>query len=88
MYPVYDYLYSETKCEDVKIAFPKQHQYIQPGLEYLMCPRPISENSDYSGSGKLNGKVAIVTGGDSGIGKMCIRDRLKVFTLYLEEKNF
>ena len=69
MYPVYDYLYSETKCEDVKIAFPKQHQYIQPGLEYLMCPRPISENSDYSGSGKLNGKVAIVTGGDSGIGR-------------------
>ena len=69
MYPVYDYIGSETKCEDVKIAFPKQHQYVQPGLEYLMCPRPISENPDYCGSGKLKGKVAIVTGGDSGIGR-------------------
>jgi NAD(P)-dependent dehydrogenase (short-subunit alcohol dehydrogenase family) len=34
-----------------------------------MNPRPLSENPTYVGSGKLNNKVAIVTGGDSGIGR-------------------
>jgi NAD(P)-dependent dehydrogenase (short-subunit alcohol dehydrogenase family) len=34
-----------------------------------MNPRPISENPNYIGSGKLENKVAIVTGGDSGIGR-------------------
>eukprot|EP01018_Ginkgo_biloba_P000491 Gb_34476 [translate_table: standard] len=38
-------------------SFPPQHQDMQPGLEYLMVPRPVS------------GKVALVTGGDSGIGR-------------------
>ena len=33
-----------------------------------MVPRPIIENPDYQGSGKLKGKVALITGGDSGIG--------------------
>lgn len=50
-------------------GFPPQHQDVQPGIESLMVPRPISENPAYTGSGKLQDKVAIITGGDSGIGR-------------------
>jgi NAD(P)-dependent dehydrogenase (short-subunit alcohol dehydrogenase family) len=69
MYPIYNYLDTETKCEKIPIAFPPQHQDIHPGLEYPMVPRPISENPNYIGSNKLKNKVAIITGGDSGIGR-------------------
>ncbi|WP_407271720.1 SDR family oxidoreductase [Radiobacillus sp. PE A8.2] len=48
--------------------FPPQHQPQQPGIESLMVPRPIIEDTNYKGSGKLKNKVAIITGGDSGIG--------------------
>ncbi|UFT99707.1 SDR family oxidoreductase [Radiobacillus kanasensis] len=48
--------------------FPPQHQPQQPGIEGLMVPPPIVEDPKYKGSGKLHNKVAIVTGGDSGIG--------------------
>jgi len=65
-YPYYDY---ETQCRQVPITFPPQHQAVQPGLEYLMNPPPISDNPDYRGSGKLKGKIAVITGGDSGIGR-------------------
>jgi NAD(P)-dependent dehydrogenase (short-subunit alcohol dehydrogenase family) len=41
----------------------------QPGLEYLMIPRPVYDNPHYIGTGKLNNKVAIISGGDSGIGR-------------------
>ncbi|MDC3417099.1 SDR family oxidoreductase [Aquibacillus salsiterrae] len=48
--------------------FPPQHQAKQPGSESLMHPKPIVDNPTYQGSRKLKNKVAIVTGGDSGIG--------------------
>lgn len=51
------------------MKFHPQHQDTQPGLETLMTPKPTSENPDYKASGKLLNKVAIITGGDSGIGK-------------------
>ncbi|AQZ48462.1 SDR family oxidoreductase [Paenibacillus larvae] len=68
-YPLYPYLGSKTKCEEKPVAFPPQHQDIQPGLEYIMSPRPIYENPSYRGSNKLSGRVAVITGGDSGIGR-------------------
>lgn len=53
------------------IMAPEQSQKNQPGMEYLMNPRPIFDNPNYKGSNKLKGKVAIVTGGDSGLGRSC-----------------
>ena len=69
MIPIYPYIKRETKCKEIPIPFPPQHQYNQPGAESLMDPRPISENPEQKGSGKLLDRVAIITGGDSGIGR-------------------
>ncbi|MCD6671649.1 MAG: SDR family oxidoreductase [Burkholderiaceae bacterium] len=50
-------------------TLPAQHQDRQPGRQTEMSPQPASEKPGYAGSGKLAGRVAIVTGGDSGIGR-------------------
>ena len=69
MYPIYKSIGTKEKCKTVKILFPPQKQNCQPGIEHIMMPRPISNNPEYVGSGKLKNKVAIITGGDSGIGR-------------------
>ena len=69
MYPVYKYIGKREDCEEINLAFSPQHQDQQPGLEYLMNPRPISENPYAISGQRLKDKVAIITGGDSGIGR-------------------
>ncbi len=68
---------------------PAQHQDRQPGLESEMTPRPSFENPDYRGSGKLQDKVAIITGGDSGIGRAVAvyfaKEGADVAVIYLNE---
>lgn len=67
-YPMYPNYGKITRYQDIAITVPEQRQYRQPGLERFMYPKPIVENPNYKGSGKLTGKVALITGGDSGMG--------------------
>jgi NAD(P)-dependent dehydrogenase (short-subunit alcohol dehydrogenase family) len=48
---------------------PPQKQNEQPGHESQMTPTPQAEDDKYQGSGKLKDKIALITGGDSGIGR-------------------
>ena len=48
---------------------PGQHQPRQPGIQAEMDPPPVTVPEHYAGSGKLEGKAALITGGDSGIGR-------------------
>jgi NAD(P)-dependent dehydrogenase (short-subunit alcohol dehydrogenase family) len=54
--------------EDQEQPQPPQRQS-QPGIEREMTPEPDSTRPEYQGSGKLAGKVALISGGDSGIGR-------------------
>jgi NAD(P)-dependent dehydrogenase (short-subunit alcohol dehydrogenase family) len=67
-YPMYPNYGKITRYEEIPLNLPEQRQLFHPGVEGLMVPRPIIENPNYKGSGKLKGKVALITGGDSGIG--------------------
>ena len=71
-----------------KPPFPEQHQEA-PGLESKLTPRPRFEAYDYKPAGKLRGKVALITGGDSGIGRavalLYAREGADVAINYLEE---
>lgn len=70
-------------------TMPAQQQDTQPGLETEMTPAPAFEGSHYKGSGKLDGKVALITGGDSGIGRAVAvhyaREGADVAIVYLNE---
>jgi NAD(P)-dependent dehydrogenase (short-subunit alcohol dehydrogenase family) len=70
--------------------FPKQH-LPKPGHESVLDPPPYYDAPFYRGSGKLQGKVAIVTGGDSGIGRavavLFAREGADVAVVYLSEKE-
>lgn len=72
-----------------KTAFPPQHQDRQPGIESDMAPQPLAEDPQYKAAGKLSGKVAIITGGDSGIGRAVAiafaKEGADVAIVYLDE---
>ncbi|PFH89130.1 SDR family oxidoreductase [Bacillus sp. AFS088145] len=69
--------------------FNPQHQNKQPGIEKEMTPIPISDDPNYTPSGKLKEKVAIITGGDSGIGRavaiLFAKEGASVFIPYFDE---
>ncbi len=68
--------------------FPEQH-LAKPGVEARLDPAPMYDNPHYKGSGKLQDMVAIVTGGDSGIGRsvavLFAREGADVAIVYLSE---
>src|SRR5215218_330741 len=75
--------------QEQKETLPPQKQDRQPGIEAEMTPKPKAEDSAYHGSGKLDGKVALITGGDSGIGRAAAiafaTEGADVAVLYLDE---
>lgn len=70
---------------------PAQRQQQQPGIESIMTPRPLAEDQSYRASGKLEGKVAFITGGDSGIGRavaiLFAKEGADVAISYLNEEG-
>lgn len=73
------------------MSFPTQHQEKQPGCQQQMNPQPITHSPFNHGSGKLQGRVAVITGGDSGIGQ-AVADALAgegadIVIAYLEEQE-
>src|SRR4051794_41120558 len=80
-----------AKTKQPKPQRPAQHQDRQPGLESKMVPRPRAEDSNHRGSDKLAGKIALITGGDSGIGRAVAiafaKEGADVAILYLNEHD-
>jgi NAD(P)-dependent dehydrogenase (short-subunit alcohol dehydrogenase family) len=85
---------TQSPAQDPKGAgprppFPEQQQQ-PPGLEAEMTPRPDYGEQSYRGHGRLNGKAALITGGDSGIGRAVAlafaREGADVLISYLNEE--
>jgi NAD(P)-dependent dehydrogenase (short-subunit alcohol dehydrogenase family) len=81
---------TKSRQEEPKSPLPAQHQK-KPGIEAKMHPRPRYEAPLYRGSGKLEDKVALITGGDSGIGRavavLYAREGADVAIIHLEEER-
>lgn len=78
----------QQKQEQMKNK-PAQTQSVQPGFESDMKPEPLYDDPSYTGSSKLKGKTALITGGDSGIGRavaiLFAKEGANVSIVYLNE---
>ncbi|MDD3304322.1 MAG: SDR family oxidoreductase [Clostridia bacterium] len=91
MYPEIPVLGNKEKKEQIPIQFPKQTQESQPGIEQAIHPLPIFDNTEQERGNKLQNKVALITGGDSGIGKavaiLFAKQGCDIALSYLEENE-
>jgi len=82
---------TKDKYEKIHQEIKGQTQEQQPGIEAKMNPEPIYDDNNYTGSGKLVGKVALITGGDSGIGRAVAiayaKEGAHVAIAYLDEHS-
>lgn len=80
---------TQSKTEQTLQQRPPQHQAVKPGRQKPMTPQPLEDDPDYLAAGKLKGKVAIITGGDSGIGRavaiIYAKEGADVVVVYLNE---
>ena len=81
---------NDGPLKEPRPPFPEQHQD-SPGLESELSPKPRYEAAQYKAAGKLDGKIALITGGDSGIGRavatLFAREGAAVAINYLAEEQ-
>lgn len=79
-----------SMMKEPALPYPKQHQS-HPGIEAEITPRPRYEGRAYMAAGKLQGKAALITGGDSGIGRAVAfffaREGADIAIVYLSEEQ-
>ncbi|MFT9848097.1 SDR family oxidoreductase [Aneurinibacillus sp. REN35] len=82
---------AQKNSKDKLVSMAPQHGYLQPDIESQMSPQPNAEDYNYKPGGKLKGKVALITGGDSGIGRAVAiayaKEGADVCIMYLESDS-